>query len=257
MINEVFPNPTVQQVIFQIKYPNLFYLENKIGEYQIKIMKEFPESYLSVRQQIVLAEFGLGAKLEEYGNTADKDITKKIWHFRSENQYELNITSDSLDITSQFHKTYNNQQSDIRFRDIIKFAVDSFIELTSVPILHRIGLRYIDECPIPEKNNASFRAYYNSVFPLDRFDLKDATEMDFKTLISRGNYKLRYIESLQMIKSEPKLILDFDGFAEKIDTNKYLEVTDELHKIISQEFECSIRKPLIEYMRKGSQNVLQ
>jgi len=43
-INEVFPNPTVKQVIFQIRFPNLFYLESKIGEYQLKIMQRFPES---------------------------------------------------------------------------------------------------------------------------------------------------------------------------------------------------------------------
>ena len=29
-INEVFPNPTVKKVIFQIRFPNLFFIESKI-----------------------------------------------------------------------------------------------------------------------------------------------------------------------------------------------------------------------------------
>lgn len=36
-INEVFVNPTVKQVIFQVKFPNLFFIESKIGDIQLKI----------------------------------------------------------------------------------------------------------------------------------------------------------------------------------------------------------------------------
>ena len=63
-INEVFPNPTVKQVIFQIRFPNLFYMENKIGDLQLKIMKEFPQSALILRRQILLADIGSETKLE-------------------------------------------------------------------------------------------------------------------------------------------------------------------------------------------------
>ena len=31
-IHEVFPSPTVKQVIFQVRFPNLFYLESRMGE---------------------------------------------------------------------------------------------------------------------------------------------------------------------------------------------------------------------------------
>ena len=47
-INEIFPKPTVTQVIFQIRFPNLFFIENKIGDLQLKIMKEFPHSKLII-----------------------------------------------------------------------------------------------------------------------------------------------------------------------------------------------------------------
>ena len=160
----------------------------------------------------------------------------------------MNVLSDSLDITSQYHKTYNVGEGD-KFREIIKFVLDSFVEITSVPILNRIGLRYIDECPIPSKDNATFKSYYNSIFPIARFDLAKANEMDFKTLIKKGDYYLRYIESLQKVGGEYKLILDFDGFAEKIATEDYLRVTDELHEIISREYECTIKEPVYDYMR--------
>ena len=43
-IKEIFPNPTVRQVIFEVRYPNLLFLESRMGNLQLNIMKEFPES---------------------------------------------------------------------------------------------------------------------------------------------------------------------------------------------------------------------
>ncbi|MCK4731028.1 MAG: TIGR04255 family protein, partial [Methanophagales archaeon] len=149
----------------------------------------------------------------------------------------------------EYHKTYNLEGGD-KFRDIIKFVLDYFFAVTSIPIINRIGLRYIDECPIPSKDNSTFRAYYNSIFPLDRFNLANANEMDFKTVTKKDKYYLRYIESLRKIGDEYKLILDFDGFAENISSEDCLTVTDDLHTIILEEYERTIKEPVYQYMRQ-------
>ena len=249
-ISEVFPNPTVKQVLFQIRFPNLFYMENKIGELQLKIMEEFPQSALLFRRQILFADIGPETKLEDIPSDSDKETGKKIWRFESDKNFKLNVLNDSLDITSEYHKTYNLEGGD-KFRDIITFVLDHFFEVTSIPIINRIGLRYIDECPIPSKDNSTFRSYYNSSFPLDRFNLADASGMDFKTVVRKGEYHLRYIESLRKIGDEYKLILDFDGFAESIASEDCLKITDDLHTIISEEYERTIKKPVYEYMQRS------
>jgi uncharacterized protein (TIGR04255 family) len=195
-INEIFPNPTVKKVIFQIRFPNLFYIESKIGDIQLKIMEEFPKSTLLIRRQFVLVDMGPEAKVDNILPDIEKESAKKIWQFKSDKNFQMNILTDSLDITSQYHKTYNLDGGD-KFRDTIKFVLDRFFEVISIPVITRVGLRYIDECPIPSKDNATFKSYYNSVFPIEKFDLADADEMDFKAVIKRGEYFLRYIESLQ------------------------------------------------------------
>jgi len=248
VIEEIFPNPTVKQVIFQIKFPNLFYIENKIGEFQLKIMKEFPKSSLQFRRQLIFADLGPKVKLSDIPQDSDEEAGKKVWQFESNKNFQLNVLSDSLDITSQYHKTYDLEGAD-KFRDIIEFVLKQFFETISIPIINRIGLRYIDECPIPSKDNPTFRLYYNTVFPLDRFNLADANEMDFKTIIKKGEYFLRYVESLKKIGDEYKLILDFDGFATNISPENCLQATDDLHKIISEEFEETINEPVYEHMR--------
>jgi uncharacterized protein (TIGR04255 family) len=249
-INEVFPNPTVKQVLFQIRFPNLFYMENKMGELQLKIMEEFPQSALLFRRQILFADIGPETKLEDIPSDSDKETGKKIWRFESDKNFKLNVMNDSLDITSEYHKTYNLEGGS-KFRDIIKFVLDHFFGVTSIPIINRIGLRYIDECPIPSKDNSAFRSYYNSSFPLDRFNLADASEMDFKTVVRKGEYHLRYIESLQKIDDGYKLILDFDGFAENIASEDCLSITDNLHTMISEEYERTIEEPVYKYMQRS------
>jgi len=250
MANEVFINPTVKQVVFQIVFPNLFYLENKIGEFQLKIMKEFPESTLLHRMQFAWADVGPQAKITEITSKLEKEPTgQKVWQFKSPKNFVLNVQNNSLDITSSYHKTYNLEGGE-KFRDIIKLVLDNFFEVISLPIINRIGLRYIDECPIPSKDNAAFKSYYNTVFPIKRFNLDDATEMDFKTLVKRKKYYLRYVESLQNVENEYKLILDFDGFAKNVNPKDCLKVTDNLHQLISKEYEKTIKAPVKEYMRK-------
>ena len=248
-IDEMFPNPTVKQVIFQITFPNLFYIENKIGAFQLKIMKEFPQSALLFRRHVLFADVGSENKLAEIPSDSENETSKKVWQFKSDKNFELHILGNSLDITSRYHKTYDLEGED-KFRDIIKFVLDCFLEITGIPIINRIGLRYVDECPIPSKDNSTFKSYYNSIFPLDRFDLADAKEMAFRTVTKRDKYSLIYSESLQQKENEYKLILDFDGFAENIDSNDYLKVTDDLHTIISDEYEETIKSPVYEYMRE-------
>lgn len=247
---EIFPNPTVKLVAFEIKFPNLFFLESKMGELQTKIMDKFPDSALLFRRQMFFADLAPGAKIEEVTDQMRKEeeLTTKVWSFKSPNEYELELTTFNLVIKSSFHKTYSLEGGD-KFRDIISFVVNKFLEIASIPIMNRIGLRYIDECPIPSKDNATFSEYYNSTFPLDRFSMDDANEMLFNTLVKRGDYFLRYVEALKKVKDQYKLILDFDGFTEKIESKDYLTITDNIHKMISDEYKNTIKEAVREYMR--------
>lgn len=245
VINEIFPNPTVKQVFFEIRFPNLFYIEKRIGDLQVKIINEFPKSDLLYRRQLLYADVGPGGKLKHI----DETYTKKIWQFSSQKKYRLSVTNNSLDIISEHHKTYNLEGAD-KFRDVIDFALRNFFEVMTLPLVNRIGLRYIDECPLPKKNNETFSSHYDSVFPIERFNITDAKEMFFRTTTKKGKFNLTYMASLQKHKNKYRFILDFDGFANNVKSADCLRVTDKLHSIISEEYERTIREPVYEFMRQ-------
>ncbi len=250
-ISEVFPHPTVKQVIFQVRFPNLFSIENRIGDFQLKIMEKFPDSALLVRRQVIMADFVPGEEPAKIPSDSPDDASNKIWRFKSENKVVLNVHTNSLDINSEFHKTYNNPGIEDRFRDTIEFVVNAFLETTRIPKISRLGLRYIDDCPMPEKTSDEFLKYYNTTFPLGRFSLEDATEMLSRFTLKNGSHFVRYMETLQETEDGIKYYLDFDGYSNDVAAADYLETTDKLHEMISDEYEKTIREPVFKYMRTG------
>lgn len=255
-IDEVFPNATVKQVIFQVRFPNLFSMESLVGEYQRLIMERFPVSKLLLSAPLFIA----GRKINELdleqqkGNLPENEGVQKIWNFQSGTGVQLNVQTASLDMTSTIHKTYANPNHESRFKDEIEFAVGKFLEVTQIPLFSRIGLRYIDECPVPGKDTRRFREYYNTTLCLDRFPLEDALGFQVLARVTRGDRFLTFRESLKGPGDEAKLELDFDGYAENVPTSEYLSVTDQLHRIIVEEFEKSIKEPVYEYMRQAPED---
>lgn len=248
-INEVLPNPTVKLVAFEVRFPNLFFLETKMGELQMKIMEQFPESAVVMRKQVFFTDVDQDGRIVSPPPEMDKEFLRKIWQFKAGDKYELNVLTNSLNIQSRHHKTYMKDGAD-KFRDAIKFVMDSFLEITGIPIFNRIGLRYIDECPVPGRTNEAFKEWYETTFPLERFNIADAIDIQFRTTVKKGEYFFRYQEQLQKKGDEDVLVLDFDGYMNNVDAKKYLTITDDLYKILKSEYEISIKAPVLEYMKR-------
>ncbi len=251
-ITDVFPNPTVKKVVFQIRFPALFAMESLVGDLQVRIMDHFPDSRLLQRTQIVVADIGPEGIQEQIPEEHRPGI-KKIWRFQSESGTVLNILADSLDLTSEVHKSYNNPDAPERFRDAIQLAVDNFLAVTHIPKLTRVGLRYIDACPVPEDGGAAFSEWYSTTLPLDRFSFDEAVELQFIARVRRGSHFLTFREFLKKEAEAHTLTLDFDGYAENVKAADYLTVTDRLHEIVAAEYEASIKGPVYEYMRQVEQ----
>jgi uncharacterized protein (TIGR04255 family) len=252
-LSEIFPNPTVKQVAFEIKFPNLFFIESKIGDLQMKIIDKFPESALLFQRQLVLALST--EKIEDLQQKVPQEQGVKIWQFNNPDLgYELKISSNSLNITSKSHKTYNNQQSDNRFRDIIAHVLKPFFDLTKLPTVNRVGLRYIDECPFKEQTTTSFLAHFNSCLSTTRFSIEDSVEHQYVAFVKRGEYFLRYAETYNANKNPTSLTLDFDGSANNVQSAACLDTTDQLHILIVKEYKATIKDPVYDYMRGGTKD---
>jgi len=245
-ITQIYKNPTVKQVIFQIQFPNLFFLENKIPDFQLDIMSEFPDSALLVRSPISIAIGNNHADQRKLDNDA---ATLRIWEFKNTNGYELSVATDNLAITSNLHKTYNNEGGDHRFRETIEFVLEVFGKHINLPTVNRIGLRYIDNCPLSEKTTSTYSKYFDSAFDLDRNSIEDINEMHIYLVKDVADCKIIYQEHYEPQSSPGIVVLDFDGYKQNVVFSDCMVVTDKLHSIISEEFERTIKEPIYRFMR--------
>jgi uncharacterized protein (TIGR04255 family) len=250
-IGDIYKTPTVKQVIFQIVFPNFFSMETKIGDYQLKVMDRFPKSQLLIQNQFLLAK-QLANKIIT-PPPEERIHTKKIWQFKTEKEdVTLNITMDSLDISSTKHKTYNNPGSEDKFRDTVQFVVSKFLEVIPLIRISKMGLRYVDECPLPaELTNASFLEYYNSFINFSKIDdIKNINEMDFGVVLKKGDLAVIYKEKLKKNNDVYEYNLDFDGQASNIATDQYLNTLDKMHNEITACYHDIIKEPVIKIMNQ-------
>src|SRR4030042_3414048 len=104
---EVFPNPLVKRVIFAIRFPNLFFLGDRIGDFQVRVMKEFTRSELLLRRRVLVTQETDKEKLDQMvSDLKEGEAANRVWLFESEGGVKLGITSNSLAIVSTSHTSY-------------------------------------------------------------------------------------------------------------------------------------------------------
>lgn len=251
-IKEVLPNPTVQEVAFQINFNNLLYIKNIAGDFQYDIMKLFEESSEFYRRKLVFFQKDGEVNSSDINNIPQEEYGKKVWRFSNkEKRIQVNLTTDSLNIVSKHHKTYKREGSHDKFRDIIQFVVDKFLEHVRIQKFNKIGLRYIDHCPLPEGEltNESFSQWYNTRFSLDTIDISKSKEIGLINIYKVGKCFIKYIENYDL-ENEPRYVLDFDGYIKNIEVEKYLESTDEIYQNIFETFCDIIKEPVLEIMKE-------
>ncbi len=120
-----------------------------------------------------------------------------------------------------------------------------------VPIKNftRLGIRYIDHCPLEKLENEYFKNFYTPLFDIDRYKLEDIIENRMLFRVRKKNYQLLFQSAIREIDNSYKYIMDFDGYSINVEASNFLNVTDELKHLIKKEFLSNITENFKEYMR--------
>jgi uncharacterized protein (TIGR04255 family) len=246
---EVYANPLVKTVFFEVRFSNLFFLESRIGDFQVKVMKDFPQSDLVHRREITMVAGDLeNPQVKEFAKQQSSHSVDKVWQFKAESGPRLEISSKNLVFTSEAHTSYR-EGGEKSLRPIIEKAVSVFLEVVPIPVVQRVGLRYINHCPIRERTTEFFLAWYDSILPVGKFRLENLQNGDCAIISKQDGTQIRRAESLQLAGPEDHLILDLDASKEGVPSDRILETADALHDVIDREFTGMIKEPVREYMR--------
>lgn len=220
----------IELVVWQIKYPNCFFIENIIGDFQKKIMKRFPESKLQYRNSILVEQ---NEDQLSFSNPKDQDVANKIWVFENKELVKIEISYNSFTISSKKYTTYVNSAS--CFQDEINNSFDKFLELSEISIIKRIGFRYTNSCPLPEPlDNELFESWYNSIFQSSKFDISKVNSFNYQMDFCNQDVMMNYREVF--INREKKYYIDIDAFMLDQDMQEYKSITNKLHDTIKKRF---------------------
>ncbi|HEY2820000.1 MAG TPA: TIGR04255 family protein [Candidatus Acidoferrum sp.] len=245
--HEVFPNPVVKTVAFEVRFPNLFFMETRIGDFQVKVMKDFPQSELVHRRSVV---FWAGSDPQELAKQPTGESVDRIWQFKSASgATKLEISTKNLVLSSEQHRSYKYGGED-SFRAIINRVVNHFVALVQIPVALRVGFRYINECPIFNRSTEYFNQCYNSILPMSRFRLEDVVNMDCGVVTNLEKCQFRHLESMKLTADGGQLMLDLDAWTQNIPSDQVMAAADILYETIALDFRNTVKEPIIEYMRK-------
>lgn len=240
---EVFPRAPLIEVAYEVRFPSMFYIPQAIGQFQINIMDDFPKA-----SQLFTTQFAIEDGIPKF---SAEDAGKMVpsWQFESENgKTKISIRLDRLGIISQEYNSYDHP-SGAKFRDAINKIVTEFLRVVPIKRFERVGLRYIDHCPLDEKTNQYFKKYYVPMFDIEKNRIEDIVDSHMVMRKRIGAYGLVYQCKIAKMDEKYKYIMDFDSYAERVESADFLSVTDELRKIDRSEFFAGITDNFKQYMR--------
>lgn len=237
---EIFTRAPLSEVAYQIRFPSMFYIPQAIGEFQIKIMDDFPKA-----SQLLTTQFSIEDGVPKF--PGGKPI--QSWQFETENEKtKVIIKLDSVLVSSMEYNSYD-QSPGMKFRDLISRIINEFLQKFPIKKFTRIGLRYVDHCPLDEKTNEYFKKYYVPKFDIENYKIDNLIDSRISLRTRRDNYNLLFQCRIAKIKDIYKYIMDFDAYAENVESANYLSITDDLRKLNKSEFYSCITEDFKQYMR--------
>lgn len=225
-------------VIFRIDYPLIANLvSTPPKEFQEKIFSKFP--ILEPTKQF-------GIKIENKGeNITTTEESKTVWRFKNK-AANLIVELDSKFLVILI-KDYKNHTS---FKGLVSEVLKAFFDIYPDTIVNRVGLRYINQINLKEKDFYEWDKYIDKNlisildFASNKKDIRRALQL-FEIQIdpdTRLNMKAGIFNSTypnELIKKE--FLLDYDCYTTlRTEKDEVGEKLDSFNKIIAKYFENSI-----------------
>jgi len=244
-------HPPLSQVAFEVNFPNCFAVETGIAAYQQRVEVLYPKSsgeYI-VRLPSAVA-FGKPPKQESAELTPMRSFV--FQNSKGSRVVRVSVVNFTLLVTDYLH-----------FEDYVAALVAAFtpaIEIFQLHNVERIGLRYINQIPIPIKDaEVQYREYVRS--PISKETFAAHTPRNFLTEVSAdldGGKKLTIRSGLlppQPDEPNRTYLLDLDCYSlgnVPLSADSLPAQLDEYHEAIEAEFIQAVTDKYWKYMAEGT-----
>lgn len=244
-------HPPLSQVAFEVNFPNSFAVETEVAEYQQRVQALYPNSgaeYI-VRLPTAVA-FGKPPRQDSAALTPMRSFV--FQNSQGSRVVRVSVVNFTFVVTDYLH-----------FEDYLDALTAAFVPAIEAFQLHnsdRIGLRYINQIPIPLDNaGIEYQKYVRS--PISAETLAGHIPASFLTEVSLDldSTKRLTIRSgllpTQTDASARTYLLDFDCYSPSkvaLSTESIKPLLSDYHDAIETGFLQTVTKPYLRHMAEGT-----
>jgi len=232
LLSEVFPNPPLVEVAFEVRFAPLLKVERQLPEFQEHIASEYP-------------------MLGEEQRKVDNQKVKSFEFKTTDQGKTIRISLRSFSFLSQKYEKFE------RYKEELTGHLESFCDSVGVKKVTRVGLRYINNIRLSAQNGSyPVSKFVRPLIDTERIDLESLLNLQMQVTLQLELNQFSIRTGLFPLPTETSdvpsaiYLLDYDCYVlRESDLSEITDLLDQFHDHIQRQFLQDLTPTYIEIMR--------
>jgi len=211
-LNEVFPANPIREVDFEIRFTPRLRVQAEPWRFQEALVPDYPD-------------VGLESVLLANGTTASVTVFQNVDKARL-----IKVSAQNMALAFSAYANFEE------FKEEVLRRTEEFCKIFDVTSLTRVGLRYVNEIPLPTQETESLRVHVRPIVEFDRIPLETVQQFALQMTANMGNHMI-LLRTALLPGPVRFYILDIDAYTETVQpTTRIATLLDEFHDAAQKVF---------------------
>ncbi len=211
-LEEVFPANPIREVDFEIRFTPGLRVQPEMWRFQKNLGAEYPD-------------VGLESALLPSGGTLNVTVFQNLLKARV-----IKVSPQNMALAFSAYVNFEDFKEEALRRSV------SFCETFEIASLTRVGLRYVNEIPLPNQQPELMTAYVRPIVDFSRFPL-DSVQQFALQVAARQDDHMVLVRTALLARPMRTYILDIDAYTEtEQPTSEISALLDRFHDTVQRVF---------------------
>jgi len=190
-LGEVFPANPIREVDFEIRFTPRLRVQAEMWRFQESVVAEYPD----VGLESALLPNGITLSVSVFQNLAKARLIK--------------VSVQNMALAFSAYANFEDFKEEVLKRSA------GFCNIFDVSSITRVGLRYVNEIPLPTQQAESMAKYVNPLVDFDRIPLGSVQQFALQLSAQVGDHMIQ-VRTAMLAGPVRTYILDIDAYTETI-----------------------------------------
>ncbi len=224
-LKEVFPANPIREVDFEIRFTPRLRIDAEMWRFQEELVQDYPD----VGRETAILPNGTTLNVTVFQNPRAARVIK--------------VSSHNMALAFSSYANFEE------FKDEVQRRTANFCGTFEVSSLTRIGLRYVNEIPLPTQSPESITRYVTPLVEFDRIPLNSVQQFAMQVVASHNDHMI-LVRTAMLAGPIRTYILDIDAYTEVV--NSASEVP-----LLMERFHDSAQRVFLEHVTDEYREVMR